>query len=206
MIPVATPIESSHHIISNELVRMHTAFKNTRGKVRSIYPSLVWHDTEKKKKKKKEKEVRSTFVGKRILSALPGIAAQRVTTTIDPVTKTVCGKIQVGQANNIYDKLFNDEEMNPTTYKTSSSDMYANKKTVMQNPEKIPLGTGIDVGCANNGVMNQTGKGKLPFDNLPAGTKEVKLFHDMHSPLLSGGKFVKDGECTLVFGRKMHTS
>ena len=30
-ISVATPIESNHHIIRNELVRMHTAYKNTRG-------------------------------------------------------------------------------------------------------------------------------------------------------------------------------
>ena len=41
MISIATPIESNHHIIRNELVRMHTVYKNTRGKVRSIYPSLV---------------------------------------------------------------------------------------------------------------------------------------------------------------------
>ena len=53
MISVATPIESNHHIIRNELVRMHTAYKNTRGKVRSIYPSLVWHDTEKKGSKER---------------------------------------------------------------------------------------------------------------------------------------------------------
>ena len=50
--------------------------------------------------------------------------------------------------------------------------------------------------------MSQTGKGKLPFDNLPKGTEDVKLFHDMNSPLLSGGKFVKEGKCTLVFRRK----
>ena len=56
MISVATPIESNHHIIRNELVRMHTAYKNTRGKVHSIYPSLVWHDTENKKKKKKKEK------------------------------------------------------------------------------------------------------------------------------------------------------
>mmetsp|Transcript_2235 Transcript_2235/g.2563 ORF Transcript_2235/g.2563 Transcript_2235/m.2563 type:complete len:93 (-) Transcript_2235:167-445(-) len=71
--------------------------------------------------------------------------------------------------------------------------MYADKELVVRNPEKIRLGTGIDIGCANNRVMNQTGKGRLPFDNLPEGTKEVKLFHDMHSPLLSSD-FVKDGD------------
>ena len=30
----------------------------------------------------------------------------------------------------------------------------------------------------------------------------MKLFHDMHSSLLNGGKFVKEEICTLVFGRK----
>mmetsp|Transcript_16446 Transcript_16446/g.18975 ORF Transcript_16446/g.18975 Transcript_16446/m.18975 type:complete len:95 (-) Transcript_16446:778-1062(-) len=79
---------------------------------------------------------------------------------------------------------------------TAACDMYADKELVVRNPEKIRLGTGIDIGCANNRVMNQTGKGRLPFDNLPEGTKDVKLFHDVHSPLLSGGKFVKDGKCT----------
>ena len=50
------------------------------------------------------------MLGKKISSALPGITTQRVTTTIDLITKTVYGKIQVGQANNIYDNLFNDEK------------------------------------------------------------------------------------------------
>ena len=104
MISVATSIENNHNIINNQLVWMHTAYKNTRGKVRSIYPSLVWHDT-KNKKKKKDKEVRSTFSRKRMLSALPGITTQGVTTTIDPITKTVHGKIEIGIANNTYDKL-----------------------------------------------------------------------------------------------------
>ena len=117
MISVATQIETNHHVIRNELVRMKTAYKNTRGKVRSIFPSLVWYDTEnKKKKQKKKKEVRSTFVRKRMLSALPGIAAQRVTTTIDPITKTVYGKIKIGVANNTYDELSNDEDTTPRAY------------------------------------------------------------------------------------------
>ena len=30
----------------------------------------------------------------------------------------------------------------------------------------------------------------------------MNIFHDMHSPLLSGGKFFKEGKCALVFGRK----
>ena len=79
--------------------------------MQSIYPSLVWHDAEKKKKKQKKKEVStSAFVRERILSALPGIAAQRTTTRIDPLTKKLYEKIKIGVANNIYDKLFNDDD------------------------------------------------------------------------------------------------
>ena len=58
------------------------------------------------------------------------------------------------------------------------------------------------MGCANTGVMQQKGVAKLPFDNLPTGTDAVEIFHKMHSPLLGGGKFVKEGKCTLVFGRE----
>ena len=50
-ISIATPIDSSHHILRVGIERMQTHYKNTCGKVRSIYPSLVWHATEKKKKK-----------------------------------------------------------------------------------------------------------------------------------------------------------
>ena len=46
--------------------------------------------------------------------------------------------------------------------------------------------------------MSQTVEGKLSFDNIPAGAEDVQLFENMHSPLLSGGKFVEKG-CTLVF-------
>ena len=49
--------------------------------------------------------------------------------------------------------------------------------------------------------MNQTGEGKLQFNNVPEGTKDEKLFHNMHSPLLSGGRFVKKGKYTLVYGQ-----
>ena len=97
MISVATPIVENHHIVRNELVRMHTAYKNTRGKVQSIYPSLVWHDTEKKKKTRQYKE---KFKRKSFLSALPGIKAQKCTTTIDPAMliptpETIHNRVQV---------------------------------------------------------------------------------------------------------------
>ena len=66
----------------------------------------------------------------------------------------------------------------------------------------IHPGTGIQVGFANTGIMHQMGEGKLPFNNVLEGTDEFNIFHDIHSPLLSGRKFVKEGKCTLVFGRK----
>ena len=48
-----------------------------------------------------------------------GIAAQRSTTTIDLVMKTVYGEIKIGVANNTYDELFNDDDITPRVYKTS---------------------------------------------------------------------------------------
>ena len=128
-ISITTSIDSSHHILRNGLERMQTRHKNTRVKVRSIYPSLMWHATEMKKKKSN-----TQFEQKSVLSALPDIRAQKNTTVIDPVSKTVYDTIQLGPANNIYDKLINDEETNPMVYKTTwllniaASDMYADNK------------------------------------------------------------------------------
>ena len=56
-----------------------------------------------------------------MLSALLGIAAQRATTTIDPVTKTVYGKIKIRVANNTYDELINNEDTTPRVYKYHGS-------------------------------------------------------------------------------------
>ena len=147
---------------ANKSTWMQTKYKNTREKFRSIYPSLVWHDTKKMKKK------------------------------VD-TGKLVRKTIQVGIANNIYDKLFNDKETKPTSYKTSwlldsaASGHYADDKTIVEDKKKIQPRTGIEVGCANTGVMHQTGEVELPFNNIPNGTDEVNIFHNMHSPLLSGG-------------------
>ena len=134
--------------------------------------------------------------------ALSGIAAQRSTTTIDPVTKTVYGKIGMGVTNNTYDELFNNDDTTPRVYKTSwildsaASGHYADNKTVVQNKKTIQPGTGTEVGCDNTGVMHQIGEGKLLFNNIPEGTNAINIFHKMHSPLLSGGTFVKEGKCT----------
>ena len=141
-----------------------------------------------------------------MLSALPGIAAQKTTTRMDPVTKNVYGTIKLGLANNIYNKLSNDEDTKTTVYKISwllysvANDHYVDDKTMVQDKNKIQPGTGIEVGCADKGIMSQRRERKLPFDVVPKGTKDVKLFHDMHSLLLSDGKFVKEGKCTLLFG------
>ena len=71
----------------------------------------------------------------------------------------------------------------------------------MQNKRKIQPGSGINVGCADKGILSQTREEELPFHNGPKGTEDVQIFNDMHSPLLSGGNFFKKG-CILVFGQK----
>ena len=122
--------------------------------------------------------------------------------------KLVTKAIQVEIANNIYNKLFNDEDTKPTAYKTlwllnsAANGHYADDETIVEDKKKIQPVIGIEVGFVNTGVMYKTGEGKLPFDNIPKGTDAVNIFHNMHSPLLSGGKFVKEGKCTIVFGRK----
>ena len=106
--------------------------------------------------------------------------------------------------HNIYDKLEDDNNTTPMTYKTSwlldtaASGNYADQHTKVLNRKRIKRGTGVNVGCANNGSMSQTEEGELPFDNIPAGAEDVQMFENMHSPLLSGRKFVEKG-CTLVF-------
>ena len=72
---------------------------------------------------------------------------------------------------------------------------------IVQKKRDIQSGTGINVGCANKGILSQTREGELQFNNVPQGTKDVKPFHDMYSSLISGGKFVKKG-CSLVFEQK----
>ena len=68
--------------------------------------------------------------------------------------------------------------------------------------KNIQPGTSIKVGRANKGKLSQTGKGKLPFDNVPEGTEEVNICKNIHSMLLSGDNFFKEGKYTLVFGPK----
>ena len=84
-------------------------------------------------------------------------------------------------------------------YKTSwlldkaASGHYGDNNTKVQTWKKIRRGSGINVGCTNNCKLSQTGEGELPFDKIPERTEDVQLFDDMHSPLISGGKFVKKG-------------
>ena len=54
------------------------------------------------------------------------------------------------------------------------------------------------MGCANDGTMDQSAAGALPFEKIPAGAEDVQVFDHMHTPLLSGGKFVEKG-CIFVF-------
>ena len=105
----------------------------------------------------------STCIRKAVLSALPGIATQSSTTTMDPNTKAVRGKIKISIANNTYDRLENDEDNTPNVYKkswildTACSGNYADDETIVKDKKDIEPGTGINVGCANTGVMQQKG-------------------------------------------------
>ena len=105
---------------------------------------------------------------------------------MDPVSKIVYGRIWRGLANEICDKLINDEENTPTTYKpswlldTSASGHYGDNNTKVWNKKKIQPRLGINVGCADNRILSQTREGELPFDNVSEGTEDVQLFYDMH--------------------------
>ena len=117
---------------------------------------------------------------------MPGITARRFTTTIDPVTKTVYGKIKIGVANNPFGGLFNDDDTTPRVYKTTwilystVSGYYVDDETVVRDKKTIQFSTDIELGCANTGVMYQQGEGKLPFNNVPADNDAVNIFHKMH--------------------------
>ena len=170
---------------------MLTLYKDTQEKVCSIFLSLVWYATNKIKKKKKV-----TPNSKKImLSALPGIRTQNTTTVMDPVSKTVYGIIQIGLVNNIYNKLIKDEDTNTTIYKipwllvTTTSGNYADDNTKVQNQkEDITRNRHQCRMCQQRNIKSNR---KLSFVNVPVGTADIKLIHDMHSPLLSGDKFVK---------------
>ena len=131
------------------------------------------------------------------LSTLPGITIGHSTAMMDPITKTIHQKIQIRLANNIYDGLEDVASTTPMTYKTSwlldtaASGNYADKHTTVRNRRRIREGTGVNVGCANNGLMSHTEEGSLPFNNIPTGAEDVQLFENMHSPLLSGGNLSK---------------
>ena len=87
--------------------------KQTATKVHNIFPQLIGHSLNKEKEKKT-----TTFTRKKILSSLLRIRTQYTTTVKDVVSTTVYGKIKIGTTNNIYNKLKNDDETTPMTYKT----------------------------------------------------------------------------------------
>ena len=101
-------------------------------------------------------------------------------------------KIQIQQYTKHYGQILD----------TAASGYYVDDKTVVKDNDKLQPGTGINIGCANKRVLSQIGKRKLPFNNVPEATKEIKLFHNMHLPLLRGGEFVVEGKCVLVFRQK----
>ena len=69
--------------------------------------------------------------------------------------------------------------------------------------KKISQGSDINVGCANNGTLNQTGEGELPFDNIPEGTECVQLFNAMHSLLLVSENLSKKMQIMLWPGTRI---
>ena len=95
---------------------------------------------------------------KKLSSALPGIKIDHRSTKIDPFSKTIYRKVGISLANNIYDKLEDNDLTTPTTYKTSrlldtvASGNYADASTKLQNRRKLTQ-QGIKVGCVNNSSM-----------------------------------------------------
>ena len=104
---------------------------------------------------------------------------------------------------NKYNGLENDTLDKYRNYKsrwmldTAASGNYVDRKTRIPNQRKITH-RGINVSCANNGIMKQQAEGELPFDNIPDGAKDVQIFEHMQKPLISGGKLVTNG-ANIVF-------
>ena len=110
-ISVATQVGISS--ISNTIPEKIQSYKNTRGKVHSIFLQLQWNSTKKKKKKTTIAIPWKIPIIKNI-SNLPGININSNIATMDPKTKTITRKIQISLANNSYEKLQNDEDTTPT--------------------------------------------------------------------------------------------
>ena len=111
-------------------------YKNTRGKVRSIFPQLQWYTTKKKKKKKRIPSVPQKWLKK--ISELAGITIGHSTAVMDPITKAIHQKLQISLTNNIYEGLEDDTTTTPMTYKTSwlldtaASGNYADRHTTVR--------------------------------------------------------------------------
>ena len=84
---------------------------------------------------------------------------------MNPTTKTLRRKVQIRLAHNICDNLGDDAHTTPMIYKTSwlldtaASGNYGHKHIAVRNRKRIQQGTGVNVGCANNGLMSQTEEG-----------------------------------------------
>ena len=87
--------------------------KQTKEKVQSIFPRLVWHNIDKKIKMTNDKFKKINIV------IIAGDWNKTYYYSDRSNIKTIYRKIQICITNNIYNNIMNDEENTPTTYKTS---------------------------------------------------------------------------------------
>ena len=169
-VAVAKIVHNSYHFNQEQEQLIEDKF--TARPVRSILPNLRWY---KQRRKEWRQGTRNTKTNK---------------------------SDGTRYASNIYDNLEDDELTSYGNYKSSyildtgASGHYGDKKTKVRKRRKVRHG--IKVGVANGNTMTQIEEGELPFDNIPEEAKDVQLFENMHSPLLSGGKFVKN-KCNIIF-------
>ena len=110
-------------------------YKSTTEKVLSIFPHFKWHTTSQTKKATPRWEIQ--FM-KKLSVALPAIKIDHSSTNMDPVSKTIYRKVWISLANNIYNKLEDDDVTTPIKYKilwlldTAASGNYADASTKLQ--------------------------------------------------------------------------
>jgi hypothetical protein len=106
--------------------------------------------------------------------------------------------------NNQYNILENDtlddygKYNQPWSLDSAASGHYCGKSTRINNRKVTPPGGGIQVGVANNQLMQQIEERELPFDWLPTAANDVQVFPSMQSPLIGCGKLATNG-CGIRF-------
>ena len=150
--------------------------KRTARAVRSVYPHLQWQQPKQ----------------------------QRVTTGTVPVTNRFAFTT-TNKFNGLEDDTLDEYGNYNSSWMldTAASGNYADKNTPVGNKQEITHG--ISVSCANDGIMQQTAEGELPFDNIPDGAKDAQIFKKMQKPLISGGKLVTNGANTVFDVPNAHT-